>query len=765
MLNWKSSMGFVSVHVWLCAIPAQADEWRLLAEQISYVNYGDFLYNRPPRNLGEADSPRLNALQAAMAIPADLPELKKRVEHADPKIRALALMKLYVSGDPDAFRVIHRRLGDEGVAFPLQSSFGSGVSFDFELRKFTPPKIETQEHKVGDLARSMLGMIDCPHDEDFEAWAKQRLDNPDWIGWYGFLLKRITRGTSPVPEGIEEELAAFGKLLDQRPPALRAWLGFVVADEAMSVPKEDTVLGTRDELIEKGKAPGPDALLGFLRDGSRAGLRQPNADKSKKGIRFILRHAKHLFRPEDAGTLREMGHYIAAADLRPEMAPLWIREACDQWSGTYQGWDRARAMAALLALHGEKESEFVIDWLYATEAISSGTSDQTVFITEYHRRRPEDWRKSMEVLVAHPGFDSIDTVSLRYLAVMVNDLNGAMLVDQALLTDERETELRNAVRRGLGLAVKPVRWIDLNEEGETVASKWTVPIDGRATHIALGADGGFLAVAHDDGRIRIHRGRGGEFLGAIPADDAGLATIGFRKADGRLIVVRAAGILEVWDAPRLRLESEVKLVGFGTSEACLDPAGEWLASRQANEVGISVHDVRTGERRWNIPMRIRAFGLIGASPDGSRFAVCDDFVRTVLLFDPANGKPLARLDGHSGVPKDVAFSTDGTMMVTSGEDTKIMVWNAKTGARVAEFSSRQRHSRVEACSGDSNSFFFGGSSGKITRVDLTDGRVVQSLKFDGTWIQNMARTNKEVVAVVHTAGAGSALVGWRLPED
>ncbi len=747
------------------AIPARADEWQRLAEQISYVNYSDFLYNRPPRNFGDAASPRLNALQAAMAIPADLPDLKRRVEHPNPKVRALALMKLYVSGDPNAFRVIHGRLRDEGLAFPLLSPFGSGPTFDFDLNQIKPPEVDTQEQKLGGLAQRMLDMIDCPRNEDFEVWAKRRLDNPDWMGWYEFLLKRVTRGTSPTPEGINEELAAFEKLLDQRPPAMRAWLGFVVADEAMSVPMEDTVLGTRDELIEKGKALGPDALLGFLRDGSRAGLKDPNVDDPKNGTRFILRHAKHFFRKKDAEALRKMGHYIAASDLRPDMASVWIREACAKWSETYQGWDRARAMAALLDLRADKELRFVIDWLYETERIGSGTTDQTAFITEYHRRRPAAWRKAMTALVAHPGFDSIDTMSLIYLAIMINDLHGEILVDKALLTDEREAELHNAIRRALGLAEKQVKWIELNHEGERLDPEWSVPFNGKATRMEMSPDGTLLAIVMDDGKIRIHRAPGGAVLGEIPADDALLVTLGFHRANGSLMVVRFGGKVEFWNPRTLQLEREVKIEGFGATEVCLDSGGEWLASRQANHVGISVYDLETGKQRWNIPMPICAFGLIGASPDGSRFAVCDGFNRTVLLFDPAKSKPLARLNGHSGMPRQVAFSADGATMVTSGSDTKIMVWNMKTGARIAEYTSRRKHPPVLAYSGDSTSFLLGGGSGKITQVNLADGRVTQSLEFDGTWPQAIAQSNKNLVAVVHTPSAQSTLVGWRLKDE
>jgi hypothetical protein len=47
MLTLKSWILLVFVHASLGGIPARADEWQRLAEQISCVNYSDFLYNRP----------------------------------------------------------------------------------------------------------------------------------------------------------------------------------------------------------------------------------------------------------------------------------------------------------------------------------------------------------------------------------------------------------------------------------------------------------------------------------------------------------------------------------------------------------------------------------------------------------------------------------------------------------------------------------------------------------------------------------------------
>ncbi len=58
----------------------------------------------------------------------------------------------------------------------------TGEEKDLEVVKrwMKGAKIDTHEHKVSALAQSMMDMIDIPRNEDFEVWAKQHLDNPDW---------------------------------------------------------------------------------------------------------------------------------------------------------------------------------------------------------------------------------------------------------------------------------------------------------------------------------------------------------------------------------------------------------------------------------------------------------------------------------------------------------------------------------------------------------------------------------------------------------
>ena len=101
---------------------------------------------------------------------------------------------------------------------------------------------------------------------------------------------------SPPPEGVDEKIASFKNDLNQKPPALRAWLTFIIADEAMMVPKRDTVLGTEAEMIKVGQAVPAEDLLEFLKTNRRSGqLDSTNSSYHCVGKRFILRHAKSFF--------------------------------------------------------------------------------------------------------------------------------------------------------------------------------------------------------------------------------------------------------------------------------------------------------------------------------------------------------------------------------------------------------------------------------------------------------------------------------------
>jgi WD40 repeat protein len=58
---------------------------------------------------------------------------------------------------------------------------------------------------------------------------------------------------------------------------------------------------------------------------------------------------------------------------------------------------------------------------------------------------------------------------------------------------------------------------------------------------------------------------------------------------------------------------------------------------------------------------------VAFSPDGTRI-VTGSFDGTAKVWDAGTGTPLLELKGHTGPVHSVAFSRDGTHIVTGGED-------------------------------------------------------------------------------------------------
>lgn len=72
------------------------------------------------------------------------------------------------------------------------------------------------------------------------------------------------------------------------------------------------------------------------------------------------------------------------------------------------------------------------------------------------------------------------------------------------------------------------------------------------------------------------------------------------------------------------------------------------------------------------------------SPDDSKIAVAGDN-NDIAIIETSTGKLLNMLKGHQDGVNSVNFSSDGNMLVSSGEDGKVILWNTAKASQVATF--------------------------------------------------------------------------------
>lgn len=404
------------------------EAYQHLAKGISGLTYGDVLWQRPPSYC--ETNPDLKTsfenFDQAMAVNTTLAELTELSKHPEPKVRTLAMMRLYNMEEPGAFRVIYSMKDDQAGTFPSRN-------FLTEDREHHRMLLDTVPMTVSKLNSMMLEQAGFPPLGMEDSAIGGMIE--DWTGWYQYLYFRATGRTSPIRAERAPKIAAVRRKIDALAPTTRAWMLLAIGVIDLHTnegrdPREELapLFATEEELIAAAKQLGSEVLIAFLRDGTRTGLRNPKCTGPEGDSDFILDHAGVLFRKEDAENLKSMGKLIAAADADPERASQFIREEIDLRDKEQSTYGRGKAIAALLDLCGDREADFIVHMFYEglkKSRPSFATSQQQEFIREVQRRKPKEWRKSLRGIVAHPGFEDLEKLTLIYFALLTADLGKA----------------------------------------------------------------------------------------------------------------------------------------------------------------------------------------------------------------------------------------------------------------------------------------------------------------------------------------------------
>src|SRR5262249_10931244 len=138
-------------------------------------------------------------------------------------------------------------------------------------------------------------------------------------------------------------------------------------------------------------------------------------------------------------------------------------------------------------------------------------------------------------------------------------------------------------------------------------------------------------------------------------------------------------------------------------------------------------ETATGKLRTVLEGHQMGCNAVAFSPDGST-VLTGSFDGTARLWDVATGQPLGDPLRHGGPVKAVVFSTDGQYALTVSDDRTARLWRVATRQPVGEPLLHQNAVEALAFAHDGRTAYTGDLEGKLIRLwDPGTGRARETL--------------------------------------
>ena len=188
------------------------------------------------------------------------------------------------------------------------------------------------------------------------------------------------------------------------------------------------------------------------------------------------------------------------------------------------------------------------------------------------------------------------------------------------------------------------------------------------------------------------------------------------------------------------------------------------AGRLSRRLGIEdttlrVWDPATGKAIASLEGHTEPVNGVAVTPDGYQ-VVSASQDKTFRVWDLANGNTLASLEGHTGPVWGVAVTPDGSRAVSASEDTTLRVWDLATGKAIASLEGHTNRVRGVAVTPDGSRAVSASWDETLRVWDLATGKAIAFLEGHTGQVYYVAVTPDGSRAV--SASGDSTLRVWDL---
>jgi len=290
-------------------------------------------------------------------------------------------------------------------------------------------------------------------------------------------------------------------------------------------------------------------------------------------------------------------------------------------------------------------------------------------------------------------------------------------------------------RKDLPEARKQLRQSILNSHVQSTLSGHKGPVNAAK----WSPNGLLFATASDDGTVKIwdpetHKelralaGPGGELNALAWSMDSSRLAVG--SNDGTLTVWNTASWTQLWSSAGHGISINDLSWSPGSGKLLVTANGDGTLDLLNGETGADANTLRANQSQ------LRG---VAWSPDGTKLVTgAQDPSFNVKVWDAATGHELWRGKGDSAVINGVAWSPDGKRLVTGGEEGVATIWDADNGKVLSRLEGHHSDIGGVAWSSDSRRVATASADGTAKVWDLQTGRDVMTLSGHHDWVNDVS---------------------------